>query len=127
LRNKKVQENKKELDSYKTQVESLTNKNEHLQRKLKKLKKKLNKLKLKQTPPPMVLPLPPPATAEQQNQVLYVLILAGVFTNREQNVATTTVTSASFDTQQAGVSAIARLHVTTNGLLLPPPYGGSSI
>jgi hypothetical protein len=124
------QENKNELNSYKTQVESLTNKSEHLQRNLKKLKKKLNKLKLKQTLPPMLLPLPPPATAEQQqqqNQVLYVPVLAGVFTNHEQNVATTIVTSASFDTHQAGVSAITRLPITTNGLLLPPPSGGSNI
>jgi hypothetical protein len=128
--NKKVQDNK-EFDSYKRQVESLTNKNEHLQRKVKKLKKKLNKLKLKHTPPPMALPLPlhppPPPPAEQQhqqNQVMYVPVLTGVFTNREQYVATS-VTIASFHTQQQGsASAITSLPVTTNGPLLSPPSGG---
>jgi regulator of replication initiation timing len=129
---KKVQENKKELDHYKRQVESLTNKNQHLQRKLQKLKKKIKTLKLKQTLPPMALPLPPPATAEeeqqqQQNQLMYVPVLAGVFSNREQNVATRTVTVPSFHTQKGSASAITSLPATTNGLLLPPPLGGSII
>jgi hypothetical protein len=53
----------------------------------------------------MVLPLPAVAAAaeeqhQQQNQVMYVWVLARVFINGEQNVATTTVTIASFHTQQ---------------------------
>jgi regulator of replication initiation timing len=129
---KKVEENKA-LNSYKRQVDSLTNKNQHLQRKLQKLKKKLNKLKLKQTPQPMALPLPLPPSAtkqqQQQNQVMYVPVLTGVFTNRKQNVATKEVTTTSFHTPQQGdnASAITSLPITTTGLLLPPPSGGSNI
>jgi hypothetical protein len=49
-----------------------------------------------------------------------------VFTNPEQNVATS-VTAASFHTQHGSASAITSLPVTTNGLLLPPPSRGSTI
>jgi hypothetical protein len=49
---------------------------------------------------------------------MYVPIIAGLLTNGEQNVVTTTVTAASFDTQQGSVSAITSCPVPTNALLL---------
>jgi regulator of replication initiation timing len=123
----KMEQHETELDSYKRQVESLTNEKDHLKCKLKRLKKKLNKLKLKQASLATPLsPLPEAAAVQQQqqNQVMYVPVLAGLLANGEQNVVTTAV---SFDTQQGSVSAITSCPVPTNARLLPPPSGCSNI